>query len=240
MLPTDLPDWDTRTSPGIDVLITTLELNAGQSSPNINVGPYRAVVLSVLNASAVSAIELLVSWLDKDGQQVQSDSIQKYNAPTEFGPLSAQIPARAATFSVINYSGPLLNIDVSGTNRPTSGLTVAGYQDIAEYANPAAAMTAGTFYPLGPNPQTVSQGWHQIEFSVSGTTVGGSVYLQYGSGNSSATNALLVSTGQTVAVGTNRHYSGQVILPAQRCDLRFLCEIAGTATLTVSLIALGH
>lgn len=238
--PNDLPDWDTRVSPGVDVLLSTLTLPVGGVSPNYDVGVYTAIIISITDANLLTDLGFIVGWLDKDGQQIQADNITLFAGPTEESPFSAQIPARAATFNITNYGPVPANLDISGSNRPTSGLTIAGFADITNFANPPAAMAVGAFYPIGNVTHLRSQGWHQMEFSISGTTVGGSVYLQFAGGASVNSNMMLASTAQALAVGSNRHYCGQVILPAQPCNLRFFCEVAGTASLTVNLAALGH
>jgi hypothetical protein len=237
----DLPDWQTRISTGDDDIVFTGSIAHGGGIVAVgDVSAYNSVQVFLKRTTNNGQLNLGAVWQNVGSLVITTDTLLAYPSALAVTWPSMTMPVRAPFLQLVNQGADDLTITVLASKRTVAGLIGVGYNDRTSYVNTSAAMVAGTFYPIGSNPITVSQGLHQMELTISNVAVTGGVFLQTAPGGASADTMLIADSGEGVNDGTVRTLSKQVILPASQCQVAFLCRAAGTAIVVVSFQALGH
>jgi hypothetical protein len=237
----DLPDWQTRISTGDDDVVFTGALAHGGGTVTIgDVSSYSSIQVFHTESARTGQLNLQAVWLNSGGLFVMDDQLLAYPFALAVTWPSMTVPVRAPFLQLTNAGADDMTVTVLASKRTVSGLIGVGYQDRQSFVNGSQAMVAGTFYPLGSDPATHTQGRVQLELAISNVAVTGGVYLQTAPGNASPDTMLICDSGEGVTDGTARLVSKQVILPASMCQVAFLCRAAGTAVVAVNVASLGH
>lgn len=235
----DLPDFQTKVSTGDDDVLFQGNIAAGASLLSMDVNAYGSIQWDVFNAVRTGPMNMSALWLNTTGQQMATDVLTAYPAPTSVLFPGAIVPVRSPRVIISNNGPDDQAIVVLGSKRTVPKMVGVGYSDHLSFINAAVAMVAGTFYDMSTFPWVQSQGLHQLEFALSNPAVTGGLYLAYDNSASSAVNTLIADSVEGVTDNGARLVSKQVILPASLTKLRFLCRTAGNASLAANLISVG-
>lgn len=236
----DLPDWQTRAAIGTDTPAGSFTLTPGSESGAIDTTGLQSLVVGFAGQSLTADATISVQWRDAGDVPVFTDIFVLHAVPVGFGLSDLTVPCRTDRVTISMVGGSLLNVTLTGSQRPPDGVRYGALANFYSFVNASAAMVAGNFYVIGGGTMSSPGGWMQLDFEVSGNTATGTLYAQLQSNNGSAALLALADTAESHLDVSDRFVLKQVILPAGELTLTFFCRTSGTADIVCNLAPLLH
>lgn len=235
----DLPDWQTRVVLTEDQVIAGLNFPAGGgASTLLDVSQWNSLVLTCVTQPITGPVQLVFEWADVNNDEVTFDVITLASFSPSDTNQGVTIPVRSPRVLIFTLAtSAAIALTVYGSGRTAAGLVGTGYADFESTVLAPVAYVNGQQVPLG---HSGIQGWAQLEFSCSGTTLFGDLIAQFFDDAGNLVNMRIASTIEGHTFGTASFVCKQVILPASTYQLVFIARSAATGSVSVNLIALGH
>lgn len=230
----DLPDWLTKVTAVTDQSLFAGALGAGALTPIIDVSQYTALLIMPVSQSIPAAGRLRVAWYDENNNGIASEGITWPTDAAGQGPAPFTVPVRYPKMQLANGAQALNNVTLWGTFRTVPGMRLGAPQTSVFFTDGGTAKAVNGVTDFG---YVNSYGRHWLSFLSTGTVVQGTLVAAMTDTLGALQFVRLTDTVEAHNDAGILTVQKEVILPQNTWKLQFVCQVAGTNTVSVALVS---